>query len=489
MIWSVLLGIAVLAMALMVLPLWRRTEGDQPRSAFDAQVYRDQLSEVELDADRGRITPDQAASARTEIARRLLAATADDSATSGEAGRLTASGAAASTRAARRGISVFVALAVPIATFGVYLIIGSPHLPARPAAEVKAELGTPSNPAQADGTALITRLGERLKERPNDLRGWTLYAQSLAQTGRYDEAVAAYSRVTSLAPRDAELMSRMAETQILAAQGSVTPAARASLQATLALDPAEPRARYYLGLAESQAGKDAEALRIWIALEADSAPNAPWRAILAERIDKLAARGALSPDQLAARRKAAAAASEKTAASADRTAPQPRGPTAADVKAAQSMPEEDRMAMIRGMVEGLAERLKDNPDDIEGWQRLARSYNVLGEVEKAREAYGHLVKLQPENVDALAAYAGAIARALPKDAAIPPSILDLGDRILRLDPKHAGALWFTGMALAEGGNPDGARERWTRLLAELDPGSSQYSDVQKSIEALDRARQ
>ena len=497
MIWFVLLGIAAAAIALMIIPLWRRTYGDQPRAAFDAKIYRDQLTELELDAERSRITPDQAASARTEIARRLLATTSDgkrpDVKHSEETTeRLTADGAKAISQGARRGLSIFVALAVPIATFGIYLIVGSPYLPAQPAAKMKAQFAAANDPAQdpgqSDGAAQVTQLGKLLRGRPNNLRGWILYAQSLVRLGRLDEAVAAYSRVTTLAPRNAELMSRMAETQILAANGSVTPRARASLQATLGLDVAEPRARYYMGLAELQAGEIEAALSIWIALEADSTPTAPWRALLTGRIAKLAARGKISAEQLAARRAASAAKSKVTDAQTGQTAQKSRGPNAEDAKAAQSMSPKDRMAMIRGMVTGLAERLKNSPDDIPGWQRLARSYTVLGEAEKARDAYAQLAELQPKNVNALADYAGAFARTLPKDAAIPPALVALGDRILALDPEHTSALWFAGMARAEAGDPDGARGRWTHLLELLDHKSPQYADVKKNIEALDKPR-
>jgi cytochrome c-type biogenesis protein CcmH len=152
------------------------------------------------------------------------------------------------------------------------------------------------------------------------------------------------------------------------------------------------------------------------------------------------------------------------------------------------MPPKQRLEMIRGMVAGLADRLKNEPDDIPGWQRLARSYRVLGEAEKARDAYGHIAKQQPNNAKALADYAGAIARTLPKNAAIPPALAALGDRILGLNPSHTGALWFTGMARAEAGDTDGARKRWTRLLAELDPNSPQYTQVKKDIEALDTTK-
>ncbi|MBT5459680.1 MAG: c-type cytochrome biogenesis protein CcmI [Rhodospirillaceae bacterium] len=481
-LWLILAGIAMVAIILLVAPLWRSPKHNPSRAAFDAQIYRDQLVEVERDADRGQISPEQAATARTEIARRLLAVTEGDAEGNDNASaHMTAEGARDAARASRRGIAVFVGLAVPIAAFGVYMITGSPHLPSQPGLEAQARAPVKTPPAPGEDTAkLVAQLGERLKDRPTDLRGWTLYARTLASLGRFADAATAYQRVITLSPQDAELRSRYAEIQIFAAQGTVSPAARASLEATLALDPKEPRARYYLGLAESQAGKLEEALSIWIGLESESGPDAPWNRLLGVRISRLAARTKVTPDALAARREQAAAKAGKAVTEA------PRGPTSEDLKAAQSMTQKDRMGMIRGMVAGLSERLKSNPDDLAGWQRLARSYDVLGEAEKARDAYGHIAKLRPDDPVALAKYAASIARALPRDARIPKELMEIGDRILTLDPRHTGALWFTGVARAQTGDRAGARERWTRLLAELDPKSPQYADVKKSIEALDK---
>jgi cytochrome c-type biogenesis protein CcmH len=206
---------------------------------------------------------------------------------------------------------------------------------------------------------------------------------------------------------------------------------------------------------------------------------------LNDRIAKLAPQANVSPDQLAARRKAAAAKAGKTGAPTNQVAEGLRGPTSADVKAAQSMSSQDRMSMIRNMVAGLAERLKEQPDNIAGWQRLARSYGVLGEAAKARDAYAHLAKKQPDNVNALSDYANSIAKTLEKDANIPAELATLGDQILELDSKHTGALWLTGLARAQSGDSKGARERWTRLLALLDPKSPQRADVEKNLKTLE----
>jgi len=63
--------------------------------------------------------------------------------------------------------------------------------------------------------------------------------------------------------------------------------------------------------------------------------------------------------------------------------------------------------MIEGMVGKLATRLEQQPDDVEGWARLGRSYMVLGDAQKARDAYARAVKLKPDDAALKEAYAEA----------------------------------------------------------------------------------
>ena len=299
LIWIVLIAIALLAIGIMIIPLWRKTIKHQSREAFDEQIYRDQLTELNRDLERNRITPEQAVSARTEIARRLLAVTEKNKKQTISNNQPRLKEAGNNSNFPKFVLPIFLSLALPIAAFGVYMIIGSPHLLDRFTTEIT---GTKQTKLSAE-SSLITELGARLQDRPNDLRGWKLYAQSLTRVGRLDEAVAAYRQVLTLVPLDPEQMSRLAEVQIFAAKGQVTPAARASLEAVLKLDPTEPRARYYLGLTEAQAGRIEAALSVWLALEADLGPEAPMRKILSERIVNLAVSGNISADQVAERRK------------------------------------------------------------------------------------------------------------------------------------------------------------------------------------------
>lgn len=120
----------------------------------------------------------------------------------------------------------------------------------------------------------------------------------------------------------------------------------------MALDPKNPRADYYLGLAQLQSGDREGALKRWKALLEDTPADAPWHAGLEQAI-------------------------------AQASAPSAPGPDADAVAAAQDMTPQARQQMIEGMVGRLADQLAQKPDDLDGWLRLIRAYQVLGQKDKA----------------------------------------------------------------------------------------------------------
>ena len=470
MLWIALAVMTALAVGPLLPALLRRGSDAPPRAEYDLRVYRDQLAEIERDVGRGLIDPEQATAARTEIGRRLIAA--------GEAATAEAETETPPATGKSRVAAAIVAVIVPAVAIAIYARLGDP--------EVALHGPSPRTASEShDMEALVAQLGERLKSRPNDATGWALYARSLAGLGRFAEAEPVFARAVALDPKDADLAARHAEVQIFLADGSVTPAARKALESALALDPAEPRARYYLGLADRQAGRVREALERWIALEAESPADAPWRTPLAGRIAEAATAAGIDADRLAAmRRDAASRAPARPPAIAAAPSPAAPGPTAADVAAAQQMSPEQRNAMVRTMVDRLAERLKEKPDDADGWVRLGRSYGVLDEPVKSRDAYARAAALRPNDAPVLTAYAEAIAAATPRDAPIPPELGPLAERILAIDPTQPGALWYSGLSKAAAGDTAGARERWMRLLARLDPASPEHAALQKRIDAL-----
>jgi cytochrome c-type biogenesis protein CcmH len=136
------------------------------------------------------------------------------------------------------------------------------------------------------------------------------------------------------------------------------------------------------------------------------------------------------------------------------------------------------------MVEGLAARLEDDPGDLDGWLRLGRSYGVLGELAKTSAAFGEAAKLAPDDVAVLVSYADALMAEAGPDAAPPPAVVALYERILDLDPGHVDALWMVAMARAESGDLEGSIGLLEHLLSALPEGNESHVMIQGLIDEL-----
>jgi cytochrome c-type biogenesis protein CcmH len=350
MIWFwVVAGLLVLvALAALLGPLvWRAGRVADEGSAVVA-MFRRQLAEIDTELAQGRLASDEAVAARTETTRRMLAAADRECGTDGLA---VADPAEASWRV---GAAVGIAGLVPAAAIAIYFAVGAPSA-FKPPAAVSATRGT----GQHDVTELAAaadQLKERLERDPDHFEGWVLLGRTLASLQRFNEAREAYGRAFALKPEEPQLHAELGEVLVLAARGTVTPSA----EAEFAKSGNDPRARFYGAEAAVQRGDGAAAKTALQALLTDAPADAPWRKIVAARLAEIA------PDEATANAAA--------------------GPNAQDVAAAQSMSPEERQEMIRGMVERLAARLEQQPNDKEGWARLAHAYDVLGDPEKAQAA-------------------------------------------------------------------------------------------------------
>jgi cytochrome c-type biogenesis protein CcmH len=378
--WGVALAMALAVAGLLVAAL-TRTRG-AAKADHDLQVYRDQLKEVDRDLARGLIGEDEAARLRVEIGRRVLAADA-----AAQAGAAT--GDAGPGRAALAAIMTLAVLGVG---GGVYLWQGAPgygDLPlalrlqqaedrraARPdqaAAEEQARADLPPAPLSDDPRhlELLDRLRTVMKDRPNDLQGQELLARNEAMVGNYAAAAQAQAMVVALkgpAATAADL-AMQAELMIMAAGGYVSPQAEAVLSAALDKDAGNGSARYYSGLMFLQTGRPDLAFRFWAPLLEGSSPDDPW-------VDALRAQ---LPDV------AFMAGQHRYEMPALSAAPAPApGPDAAALEAAQDMTPEQRDQMVRGMVDGLMDRLASQGGTATEWARLIRALGVLGERDRAK---------------------------------------------------------------------------------------------------------
>jgi cytochrome c-type biogenesis protein CcmH len=334
--------------------LWPLSRGQAIANASpDADIYRDQLEEIERDRANGTLASADAEAARIEVSRRLLAA-ADREAR-------VAPPAAARVQH-RRWTAVAAFLLIPAGAVVVYLALGSPQLPGQPLAQ---RLEAPGETNSMAG--MIARVETHLERNPEDGRGWEVIAPIYMRIGRFDEAIRAYRNTIKLRGDTAEREAALGEALASSANGIITADAKAAFEHALALDAGDPRAQFYLGLAAEQDGKASDAAERWRNLLAHAPAGAPWVASVREAL------GRVDP-------------SAHQLALAD-TAPPP-GPSAQDMAAAANMSSSERNEMVRGMVERLAARLATDGSDVDGWLRLLRAYMVLGERDKARAAVG-----------------------------------------------------------------------------------------------------
>lgn len=391
-------------------PLLRPVAAPDQASAFNAAVYRDQLKELDREVARGAIAESEAAAARTEIERRLLAAA-------------TATEVVSAATKPSRTAAILVGVAVTIAAGGVYLTIGRPGEPDQPL-RTRADSRTAvasNDPMHGQMDDLVQKLAQKLKDSPDDAQGWALMARSMMRMDRPADAVEAYKRAIDLSGgRDGALAGEYAEARIVAAEGQVDAESQSIYRQMLREEPGNPQARYYLALARLQRGDRAGALGDWQALLADTPADAPWRATLERQI-------------------------ADAGGSARAPSVPPRGPSAADVQAAQGMSEGDRAAMIESMVMQLAARLKDNPNDLDGWRRLARAYDVLGRAADSVRAH---------------------------------------ERVLALSPNDAASLWALGMRAKERGDKADARRRWQALERALPKDAPERAQVREALESV-----
>jgi len=145
---------------------------------------------------------------------------------------------------------------------------------------------------------------------------------------------------------------------------------------------------------------------------------------------------------------------------------------------------EQRDATIRAMVDSLAQRLQNEPNDLEGWLKLSRSYGVLGESDKAVEALSHAATLAPDRTDIQLDYASALLQTTPETAALPPAFDETLARVRAKEPGNLAMLYFDGLGAVRAGKPAEARKLWSQVLAALPADAPQRAQLERQINAL-----
>lgn len=262
---------------------------------------------------------------------------------------------------------------------------------------------TPSAPAETDPMS-IEALEKKTQTNPDDPAGWAALGFAYFTGGRFDEAAGAYEKASNLDPKQALLWASLGEARVMASKNDPMPAAALSaFEKAIALDPKDPRARYFLAVRKDLGGDHKGAIADWLALLEDSPADAPWRSDLVRTIDQVGKINKVDvAPQIAAAEKKSPAAVLPVAA---RGIP---GPSSEDLRNAAAIPPGEQREMAEGMVSRLESRLNGDPKNVDGWIMLMRSRMTLGQPDKASVALKTAMTANPDRAAELKQQAGML---------------------------------------------------------------------------------
>jgi cytochrome c-type biogenesis protein CcmH len=365
LLWFVFAVLTAAVLAFVLAPLVRARPGEANAgmaSAGTIAVYRDQLDEIAAEQARGLLGAAEADAARIEISRRILAA-------DNQVREPATFEPRALLESRHATLALAAAIALPLLTAGLYAVYGAPQV-------LSGETEATREVSRIAG--LVAQVEERLRNAPNDGKGWEVIAPVYLRLGRFAEAADAYGKALRLQGESPKLLSGLAESSMLAAGGLVTTEARTAYEKLSKLEPRRVEPRFWLAMAKEQSGDLSGALADYRALLAEAPADASYRPPVEMRVREVSSRIAA------------------------REAGLPAGPTAADVAAASKLDPAQRAQMITQMVDGLAERLKKNGNDLAGWLRLVRAYSVLDRKDDARAALAEARRNFTSDANALA---------------------------------------------------------------------------------------
>lgn len=238
--------LALAALAFLLPPFLRRRDRASRTSAnaTNVAIYQDQLRELEADLAAGTLSPRQHEAAKREIERRLLEDVA-------------ANEAPLAVSPPGRGAALVLGLSVPVAAVLLYLAVGSPQaIDGSPAADAHGA-------SHQQIEAMVTRLAERMKEKPDDPEGWFMLGRSYTVLERYAEAAAAYANAVKRSQPDAQLLADYADALAMSQGRRLQGEPERLIQLALTVDPNHPKALALAGSAAFEKNDFKNAAAYW----------------------------------------------------------------------------------------------------------------------------------------------------------------------------------------------------------------------------------
>ena len=337
--WILTLPLIAFAILFVLWPLITGGRG-RGRLAHAVAFYEARKAELIRQRESGEITAEESEAALAEQARTLLVLGREDKAEQQP-------GKPASIRR-RKLTALLMLIGIPALAFAVYFRIGAPNTPDMPLASRKVA------PQNFDIATALQKIEAHLARNPNDGRGFEVVAPVYLKAGRFGDAAHAYRRVVELLGDSPERSADLGESLVAADNGIVGADARQAFERAAKLDPDFAKPRFYLALAREQDGDAAGAFADLQKLVA-GLPEGPSRMRVMAEIERFRAEGKGNAG----------------------------GPQGEAGRAIATLPEADRNAAIKGMVDALEARLSEKSGPIEDWLRLIQSRVVLNQREQA----------------------------------------------------------------------------------------------------------
>ncbi|WP_240530265.1 tetratricopeptide repeat protein [Novosphingobium sp. PC22D] len=251
--------------------------------------------------------------------------------------------------------------------------------------------------APAAAGDIISELEAKTAANPNDPAAWQQLGMAYFESDRFAEAAKSYEKAASIDPKQAVVWSALGEARVMASDRDPMPGPAAdAFERAIAIDPKDPRARYFLAVRKDLSGDHAGALDDWLALLEDTPADAPWRADLIRTVEQVGKINAVDIEN-----RLAEAGAKSPPAAPPVAAQAIPGPSSQDLAAASRMRPAEQQQMAEGMVSRLEDRLKGDPANVDGWIMLMRSRMVLEQPDKAAKALADAVAANPGKADYL----------------------------------------------------------------------------------------
>ncbi len=381
--WILIIGFALCTTYLMLLPLWQEsTEGVAARVVTAPMSLRDdykiQQMQIEQDYQSGFISAQERKQMQADLARRYISQSKEVHPLRNEEG-------ACAARKGRNAFAVMLLFMMPVISLLIYQHIGSPgyeavaydaHRERQHIAQLQERKAHLSGQQQRKQDALqqLSLKKRRLQGEGDNLVAWEDLGIAFMKNEAWGEAIQAFAHLRSKQPKTSRYHALLGEALMRQNQGIVLSEALDAFKRAAELD-GDKRAYsdFFIGLAAAQAGNLEQALDYWIVLDQQANPEAPWRAIIRQNIER-AAQELGQDSALIFSRLPDYQISETDTQTPD----------------------------IQAMVSRLDERLLEESGDVEEWLRLAHAFTVLQQPDKSLSRLEQALVHYPENLTLIA---------------------------------------------------------------------------------------